>query len=538
MANGLDRLERLFAYKRKTSTERIRQSATVQPPPPEPQFPSASFIRPRASRMAARDEVRRHNGDARSPSIPDIITALRTTSTHAQVPDSAFSGFRPLDLPKRSASNRSKQAESFVSGLSEYRFTDSVTRPDDGPSVSAPVDTPTTHVAQPPSPRCFSPCHIVRPPARLATPPSFEAEDSGLALSDLSAKMVPPGAQTRVPPTPEDTPDFGPVEDTYMAESRPLDSIAQAISKSSLLDAVASFDQLSLDRSYSQSSITPSERRSFCSSILREPDVHEFLTLSDDDIAESAPPSPTLSTIPDTVSELKRLPPMSLSISPPRPPVSSLLTLTPPRTSRPAAIAAFEAARMARRYDFDLVYVVNLWPDTQLVAPRPGHPAAVQQRPMMGRLLAAHGLHHVPSPLQISSSVHTTILRADGWIEYRNERAMTHDLARGFACAFYTGQYTRNESESPVSGVRLSGQIDRGIVFAAYRKPRMGIDRLGRSFSEEDLGEMHREAEALVEMLIDIHVASRQRQPMQRSPVDETGPMPLQQEHQEQQQRS
>ncbi|PHH79566.1 hypothetical protein CDD80_4446 [Ophiocordyceps camponoti-rufipedis] len=534
MANGLDRLERLFAYKRKTSTERIRQSTTVQPPP-EPQFPSASFIRPKASRMAARDEVRRHNGDGRSPSIPDIITALRTTSTHAHVPDSAFSGFRPLDLPKRSASTRSKQAESFVSGISEYRFIDSVTRPDDSSSVSVPLDTPTTDAAQPPSPRCFSPCHIVRPPTRLATPPSSEAEDSGLGIS-MSAKMVLPGAQTRVPPTPEDTPDFGPVEDKHIAGSRPLDSIAEAISKSCLLDAVASFDQLSLDRSYSQSSITPSERRSFCSSILREPDVHEFLSLSDDDIAESAPPSPTLSTIPDTVSELKKLPPMSLSISPPRPPVSPLLTLTPPRTSRPAAIAAFEAARMARRYDFDLVYVVNLWPDTQSVAPRPGHGAAVQQQPMMGRLLAAHGLHHVPSPLQISSSVHTTILRADGWIEYRNERAMTHDLARGFACAFYTGQYTRNESESPVSGVRLSGQIDRGIVFAAYRKPRIGVNRLGRSFSEEDLGEMHREAEALVEMLIDIHVASRQRQPTQRSPVDETGPMPLQEEQQQQQQ--
>lgn len=268
---------------------------------------------------------------------------------------------------------------------------------------------------------------------------------------------------------------------------------------------------------------------------MREPDFNEFLNLSDDDIAESTPESLLLESCEGAEPIL---PPMGLSISSSQPLTSSLLTLTPPRTSRPAAVAAFEAARIARRYDFDLVYVVNLWPDHTSAGlcdwdpdGRPGDRLNVG-KPMMGRLLAAHGLHHVPSPLQISSLVHTTILRSDGWIEYRNQEAQGHYLARGYASAFYTGQYTRNgcpDANEPVSGVRLSERIDRGIVFAAYRKPRAGADKLGRCFTEEELGELHEEAEALVEMLIDIHVASRLRQPpARRSVSDDTGPMPMQ----------
>ncbi|RDA83789.1 hypothetical protein CP532_5187 [Ophiocordyceps camponoti-leonardi (nom. inval.)] len=499
MANGLDRLERLFAYKRKASPGPNRQSTAVAQPP-EPQFPSPSFIRPKTTRMAAREEVRLRTSEGRSPSVPDIITALRT---HPQLPDFA------MDEPKTSTSSR--QTDSF---LSEF----------DSSSFSESLCTPSTDAPQLPSPRSFSPCQVAPPPSRLATPPSSDVEDSGLCLSDLSAKAM---QQPRVPPTPEDTPNFGPVEDAHIADQ-------ETTSKNSLYDIIDSFDQLSLHRSYSQSSITPSARLSFCSSTLREPDFDEFLKLSDDDIAELAPPSPVMSPVPDS----KALPPMGLSISSTQPFTPTLLTLTPPRTSRPAAAAAFLAARVALHFDFDLIYVVNLWPNnektqmegSELVAG--AQDKALAPKPMMGRLLAAHGLHHVPSPLQISSHVHTTILRSDGWIEYRNQDAQDHDLARGFACAFYTGQYARSgqpDSQFPVSGVRLSEQIDRGIVFAAYRKPRPGPDRLGRNFNEEELGKLHQDAETMVEMLIDIHVASRKRQPpTQSSSPEDTGPMPLQ----------
>ncbi|KAM4059642.1 hypothetical protein HRG_002730 [Hirsutella rhossiliensis] len=528
MTNGLDRLERLFAYKRRASPGPGPQpSNAVQFS--EPQFPSPSFIRPKTTRMAARDEVRLRQAAGRSPSVPDILPTQRMGS-HAQ-PDSPL---RPKHMPTRSPSFSNRRVEHIVAGLRDFQFPKPSGRDESSPAPAACTSQP-LEIPQLPSPRCRSPLEIAIPTGRLDTPPSSDPEDNGLFLSAPPSKVL-PDIPCRAPPTPEETPEFGPVSDSQLRGSRSLDTIEKSASKALLSDFGDSFDQLSLHRSYSQSSIAPSAQLSFCSSTLREPDFNEFLNLSDDDIAESTPESPLLESNDEAEPAL---PPMGLSISSSQPLTSSLLTLTPPRTSRPAAVAAFEAARIARRYDFDLVYVVNLWPDhasTGLGGSEfdgaTNDDSKVAPKPMMGRLLAAHGLHHVPSPLQISSLVHTTILRSDGWIEYRNLEAQGHDLARGYASAFYTGQYTRSggpDANGPVSGIRLSERIDRGIVFAAYRKPRAGEDRLGRTLSEEELGELHGEAEALVEMLIDIHVANRLRQPpTQRSIPDETGPMPLQ----------
>lgn len=114
--------------------------------------------------------------------------------------------------------------------------------------------------------------------------------------------------------------------------------------------------------------------------------------------------------------------------------------------------------------------------------------------------------------LHISSPVHTTILRPDGWIEYRDSDAHVYGLARGYACGFYTGRYAQRgvvETPVPVSGVRLSEQIDRGIVFAAYWKTRTEDSKLRHTFTAQELSELQTDAEVLVEMLMDIHVADR-----------------------------
>ncbi|POR31339.1 Uncharacterized protein TPAR_08461 [Tolypocladium paradoxum] len=536
MANGFDRLERLFAYKRKPPPTSSEQASLVVQPS-EPQFPSPSFIRPRATRMAAREEVRLRQATGRSPSVPDILPTQHMPQTHAYNRGSTDSSCQPKHKLSRSPSFNHRHAEHILMGLREFQFPKPPSRNGDISPVSLTFNIKSSDVPRLPSPRCCSPLHVAIPPTRLDTPPSSDPEDNVSIPSGLRNKELPDVPCHRGPPTPEDSPELGPVLDSRLRGSKSIEIIDKAAINCLQNELSDSFDQLSLHRSYSQSSLAPSARLSFCSSTLREPDFNEFLNLSDDDIAESTPESPVLPPLED--SELA-LPPMDLSISSSQPLTSSLLTLAPPRTSRPATVAAFEAARIARRYDFDLVYVVNLWPDnsrpqtnnSRLERTRGGD-LNMSQKPMMGRLLAAHGLHHVPSPLQISSLVHTTILRSDGWIEYRNQEAQCHDLARGYACAFYTGQYTRGGSSgtnSPVSGVRLSEKIDRGIVFAAYRKPRVGEDKLGRTFGEEELGELHREAEALVEMLIDIHVANRLRQPPALSSApDETGPMPLQQ---------
>jgi hypothetical protein len=284
-----------------------------------------------------------------------------------------------------------------------------------------------------------------------------------------------------------------------------------------------------------------SRHGSFCSSTLREPDFHDFLNLSDDDIAEAAPES---LDPPYSEDSPQRLPSMGLAITSAKPRPTSLLTLTTQRATHVATAAAFEAARIAKRYDFDLVYVVNLWPN------RPGHRSTpsgssvktcasehgtTSQRPLVGKLLAAHGLHHVPTPLQISSSVHSTILRKDGWVEYRNSLAEESDLARGYACAFHKGQYNSKagilDAGTPVSGVRLSEKIDRGIVFAAYRKPRHDESRrLGTDLKQDELRQLHEDAEALVEMVLDIHVTNRSRLPLTPTQLaDDIGPIPSEQ---------
>jgi hypothetical protein len=331
------------------------------------------------------------------------------------------------------------------------------------------------------------------------------------------------------PPTPEDSPEISPVRN-LLADSKIFDvAIDKALFDEIEDQLLQSFDHASLRDSYSDSS---SSEASSSSSTLREPDFHEFLNLSDDDIAESAPENPVFesdSTSQHSLSSMGTFVPSTESVC------RALLTLAPPRSSRPAAAAAFEAARIAKRHDFDLVYVVNLWPGGPRGQIFDVENASSCERPLVGRLLAAHGLHQVPSPLQISCFVHTTILRSKGWIEYRNSEAQPHELARGYACSFYTGKYSQGRSSagnSPVSGVRLSEMIDRGIIFAAYRKPRTGDCKMGHSFTGAELSSLYEDAETLVEMLIDIHASNRQCQPASYHQLcDETGPMPMQEIH-------
>ncbi|KAK2590441.1 hypothetical protein QQS21_011872 [Conoideocrella luteorostrata] len=521
MANGLDRLERLFAYKRKQSpSPNGRADRIVQPI--ELQFPSASFIRPKTSRMTARQEIHLRQAAERSPSVPDIFGAQRAVHSRTYGSVSTDTNCELEKRLVRSPSFTHRQAENLVSGLQEFQFPTPPSRNGDTSPVSLTFDTTNLdQVPRLPSPRSRSPLHISIPSYRLDTPPSSDPEDNGSNSPSPTTK----GPQNLLPvpaclPTPDESPEIRPVPDSQLRSVKSVDDLDKALAIEDQFGE--SFDQQSLGRTYSQSSITYSTH-SFCSSSLREPDFNEFFNLSDDDIAESTPNSPDLEPVGDDVLTL---PPMELSISASVPLTSSLLTLSPPRASRPAAAAAFEAARIARRYDFDLVYVVNLWPETSQYV-------STADKPMVGRLLAAHGLHHVPSPLQVSADVHMHILRTHGWIEYRNNKPQPQDLSRGYGCAFYTGQYARSNSlrpASPVSGVRLSEKIDRGIVFAAYRKPCEGVNKLGRSFSHRELGELHRDAEALVEMVIDIHVANRSRQPPTRSSLaDDIGPIPAQQ---------
>lgn len=514
MANGFDRLERLFSSKRKTSLASLKVTASASPPT-EPQFPSPSFIRPTATRMTAREEVRLRLATGRSPSVPDIVPPrLGSLGSHASSPGFSRS-------PLRSPSLRGPQQDSLVAKLHEYQFPSPPSQ--DEKAITAPVafNTAATERLEAPSPRSQSPLRLRISPY-VDAPPTPDSEENGSCrLSNESMRI--PTLSYNTPPTPEDSPEIAPVRN-LLADSKIFDiAIDKALFEEIEEQLLQSFDHAPPNESYSDSS---SSEASSGTSTLREPDFNEFLNLSDDDIAESAPENMGFE------SESIQQHAMNASAPSPSPVGSSLLTLTPPRASRAAAAAAFEGARIAKRYDFDLIYVVNLWPGGPRGQLFDLETAGSCERPLVGRLLAVHGLHQVPSPLQISSFVHTTILRTNGWIEYRNPEAQPHELARGYACSFYAGKYSQqgsNEKNGPVSGVRLSEVIDRGIVFAAYRKPRIGQCKMGHSFTGEELSSLYEDAETLVEMLMDIHARNRECQPASyRQLCDETGPMPTQ----------
>ncbi|RMJ08570.1 hypothetical protein CDV36_011813 [Fusarium kuroshium] len=531
MANGFDRLERFFAKKKTptASADQVGPMAQAVAPPTIPQFPSPSFIRPKTSRMAAREEVRKQPA-GRVPSFPTPISPQRMDFSNAHSPTRSSNSSQAQYSPLKTTFMPT-ETDSFLDSFDVYQFPRPPTH--SGETSTLSTCEPKSSI-EAPSERSFRPRSLDKGDdvLRLDTPPSSDLDDDDIRGPRHFLNKELPALPQRKPPTPDTSPELRPIPDSQLRGSKSIDFLNKAVYKDIRRQLAESLDQQSLRRTASQSSLAPSSSRlSLSSSTLREPDFHEFLNLSDDDIAESGPEgledlddSPTSSTAPSTVES----------------PRQSLLTLTPPYASKPAEAAAFEARRIANRYNFDFVYVVNLWPgharsrtsdsDRDVTSFNPLS-SGKQQKTMAGRLLAAYGLETVKSPFQICPSAHGKILRTPGWTEYRPTEIRDDEFARGYACAFYTGEYSRAESDISRHSASSapSMKTDRGIVFAAYRTPRVDGSMVGIGSSPAELASIHKDAEALVELLIDTHVANRLRQPQHQSHhSEETGPMPRQ----------
>lgn len=125
--------------------------------------------------------------------------------------------------------------------------------------------------------------------------------------------------------------------------------------------------------------------------------------------------------------------------------------------------------------------------------------------------MAAYNLELSPLPMETSSATYLKILQNQGWVEYKDSQAAMGVLSRGYARAFRSGEYRRSKGKGKgtVSGIKMTERVNRGIVFWAYRKCRDPADRLGAHLGPEDLGNLHKDAEALVEMLVDINRAAK-----------------------------
>ncbi|KAH8179717.1 hypothetical protein LIA77_01236 [Sarocladium implicatum] len=538
MANGIYRLERFFSKRKNSSTPSSNSNSPVTPT--EPQFPSPSFIRPGGSRMTARKEtclksfrsISALDGeylevipDDTSPvtadlesSAPELPAIIRASSFDDGRCDSLFNSIYQFPSPPKDHLEQlplvdNVDLESIFDGFTS-----------DSSESSTASDTPN------------APSTIERVDSPLSEAVNIDKFVDSLnkklpAIPERTSSMRKKRRSTAGPATDWDLDDPAAVKVINNNLFKDIErSLGEAVPKSSLQH---SSSEPLLSRAAWRNS-----RSSSPSSVLWGPDFTDFMSLSDDDIAESDMESSSVFS--KTTGELPPTPPLTASSvdtsQVPRP--RSLLTLSPPYASKPAAAAAFEAARIAARYDFDLVYVVNLWPDS--TRPRTpsigseGSAKSVSGSPyhMTGRLLAAYGLEHVKSPFQVTTSVHTKILRSEGWIEYRSQEARDDEFARGYACSFFTGQYSRSNSiDSNMSAATQSSRkkIDRGVVFAAYRKP---MENGGLRCSDaKELEALKQDAEGLVEMVIDMHATHRLRQAPLFTQQEDTGPMPAQNYH-------
>lgn len=494
MTSGFDRLERFFTSKRKASA--ISLEATTEPSteprtPTDPldgmQFPSPSFIRPKNSRMAARDEVRIRQPGSRITSTYDMDWPRKTSADsgcamltlHTRLPSlniEPFGDMAPMfqgfSFPKP-ASNRSSADSGSLSfpGLSEDRS------------------------SWPNSPLSL-----------LDTPFSDEREGASSSPTDHKSERLPitlPSASS----TPEPLLSVGPLSDWHLQDDNEFEILNKSLCadiQRQLSQPLMITTEVTPETDADSACVSPS----VSSSSLQEPELSDFYTMSDYSIAGDILDDSDSSSFADTHVTIAP----SVSSLPAR--EGPLLFLEPPSSCRAAAVVAVEAARIATRYNFDMLYVVNLWPThaTNRHSSSDYGTPITSSPDMTGRLLAAHGLHNCPSPFQISSDVHLKVLQSAGWLEYRDEQADAAGFGRAYTCAFYPGRFgDRRVSLSTFETQSTEQQaIDRGLVFAGYRKPNE--DGSTPCATQEELAYLRHDVEFLVDILIDIHVTNQLRQ--------------------------
>ncbi|KAK3393490.1 hypothetical protein B0H63DRAFT_18555 [Podospora didyma] len=585
----LDRLEKFFSKKRKAPGNSLDNmmvpslSISTRRETGFQTFPQPSFIRPTSTRMLARDEplrARRAHSLPESPNKPGLGSSNTSSDTTPTTPTGLRDHFP--SIPQRSSSLCRQDTAFTLAELLDFSFPSHSRRsevfhtPDPlaryrsrsgsrskSRSASASV-SPKAQVDR--KRRVHEPCEQ----AAMAhqqypiTPPLSAHHDGSFSSMHfyIDKHMIDPHGN----PTPETSPRLIPLPDPKPNELELDQTVRSQRPKS--LDAAACISHGpagTLRRATSLSTLpklsTPTAA-SEISLILREPTFGDFLSLSDDDIADGQPiHRPQLT--PTSKAPACALPPNPPALLMSLPHISNchpLLTLSPPLSTRPATTAAFEAARIAARYKFDMVYVVNLWPthmgssrrrtrrrtvpkrlsltsngataSPNLPTPSPKNTSAneverVSLAPdsppanITGRLLAAYGLSTMRSPFRVSAPVLQMVLRDGSWSEYRNDGAAKDELARGYSCSFYTGhspdRRMRNpnaegDTGSPTEASPKKGKArapNRGIVFAAYRLPRADGTTLASSPAE--LESLRKDAETLVDMSIDIHQTPMRR---------------------------
>lgn len=652
MANGLDRLERLFSKRksapaRDTTASNINGNAPPAPAQPEPGspllevvFPPPSFIRPTANRMHARDEFelpspisvgRTSSSDsARNSRRLSHLDAREMNDTRRRSGPATAASFH---LPSRTSSLLTRRHDRKPGGLIPLQLpggTTSTDRPPCHSPQSPSTDISPTSEDQKVAQRRLLEALPIYPAVKVETPPASDQDEFNFPSPPSSTRgRLPPAILS--PFTPEPSPDMIPQRDSILSEPKTssdlrresiftVPSIPSRRTTLATISSTALLDDDWRDSYVHDPQATVSQESG---SVFQEPKVQDFLSLTADDLAEFRTKAPS--------NPPQRLPP-----PPPVLPPSVRSPAFSPSSRRgsnmlaplaPDEVAAFQAARIAKKYDFDFLYVINFWPKEMSHIHRPSEPTNPSSIPssalssptssfskppsilysptsdcpttknstprhslqalseegstvtdfhvtdccpesagiggprlrpaVAGRLLAAYGLNTLDGPFRPSARAHRKILHegSDGWIEYRKTDAKENEFARGYARSYYTStdEVSPRRASAPggsssaaaaaaaaTSASRLATQtegavsvrqsfssvvgsvggrarnsasakgvgaptrrVSRGIVFAAYRRPRGHGGTVHSSRAELDA--LEKDAEALVELVLDFH---------------------------------
>ncbi|KAI6088852.1 hypothetical protein F4821DRAFT_233128 [Hypoxylon rubiginosum] len=289
---------------------------------------------------------------------------------------------------------------------------------------------------------------------------------------------------------------------------------------------------------------------------LTEPTLDDFYALDDEDVAESfsvtpepdtdipptPPPKDSAKTIVGRSRSTRHAPIAPTStvntssgeLTPPCTPTDSqFLALTYSPCHASGELGAMRAANIAKTYNFDLVYVISLWPNSEgtdsdpsrrptSTSPTPrgrgrekriaddvaAHCAVVTnpKSKITGRLLAGYDLDKFGSPFRVHAQFHTKMLGFSGWQEYRDELASSGMISRGWTCSFYNGHTptTGTSNKGSQGDESRNRMVDRGIVFAAYsRKTTKSVIPVTSSPKQTAiLGKLLYDAQTLVDTLV------------------------------------
>lgn len=275
-----------------------------------------------------------------------------------------------------------------------------------------------------------------------------------------------------------------------------------------------------------------------------EPTIKDIYALSDDDIFEARPFTPPPSypppppppppkdevrvrvrrrTLTPAIVQPRRVhavDPTSGEMTPPETPVELQFLAPLPARHSATELGAIMTAGLATKYNFDLIYLVKVWPkresryrSTSLrVASGGGSPhgsadferalCSTSGAVLSGQYLAAFGLDQVGEPLQIQTHVLQEALQSNSWNEIDDPAG---PFSHGWACSLASKRASVRSQEVERKSL-VAKNPNRGIVFAAYsrRHNNTVLPRESPS-TTKFLAELRDDAEKLAKLVLGDH---------------------------------